>query len=298
MHEAVVESSLKPCAFLSVPFLDYSSILVASGILAEKYQGRELSCSDASDWGSRIDQPISFPVRIRNGGNELRRWVGVVAGLQECRDEPCLVAKTLDGNGKIYTRFVESRWLSSVRPLEELPDLDFKKHGSLLAENIEALDLLMGTAGAGCLLEKATRDCLLVDVKKRVSEESKESIKLSRLCAGGGDHRLVFRDLVRLDSEGPAAMVETTCCRISSEPENGWPATVISGSLNFLRSWDDCDSPLRVVILSPSENAYADAIEEANRIYYQRHKQELVIPAEILAIKPLSLDIQVMFLPL
>jgi hypothetical protein len=297
MHQVVGESSLKPCVFLSVPFLDYASIIVASGILAEKYRGREPSCSDVSDWGSRFDQPISFPVRIRNGGNELRRWVGVVAGLEECGGKPCLVAKTLDGNGRKYTRFVESRWLSGVRVLEESPDLDTKKHGSLLAENIEALDLLIGTAGVGSLLEKATRDCLLVDVKKRVSDESRESINLSRLRVEGGNHRLVLRDLVRLDSEGPAAMVETTCCRISSEPEIGWPATVISGSLNFLRTWDDCDSPLRIVILSPSENAYADAIEEANRIYYQRHMQELLIPPEILSIKPPSIDIQVMFLP-
>lgn len=297
--QQAVESGLKPCAFLSVPFLDYSSILVASGILAEKYRDRKTPYPNVSDWGSRIDQPISFPVRIRNGGNELRRWVGLVAGTEDCRGEPCLVAKTLDGNGKKYTRFVESRWLSSVRTLEELPDLDFKKHGSLLAENIEALDLLLGTGGVECLLEKATRDCLLVDIKKRTSDEAKEAIKLSRLRVGGeGDHRLVLRDLVRLDSEGPAAMVETACCRISSEPEAGWPATVISGSLNFIRSWDDCDSPLRVAILSPSENAYADAIEEANRIYYQRHKQELVIPPEILAVKPPTLDIQVMFLPL
>ncbi|OYU43727.1 MAG: hypothetical protein CFE44_16815 [Burkholderiales bacterium PBB4] len=187
--------------------------------------------------------------------------------------------------------------MSGVRALDEFPDLDTKKHGSLLAENIEALDLLMGTAGAGSLLEKATRDCLLVDVKKRVSDESRESINLSRLRVNGGDHRLALRDLVRLDSEGPAAMVETTCCRISFEPEADWPATVITGSLNFLRTWDDCDSPLRVVILSPSENAYADAIAEANRIYYQRHMQELVIPPEILAVKPPSLDIQAMFLP-
>ena len=297
MHKAVSKSDLKPCAFLSVPFLDYSSILVASGILAEKYQGREL-CSDPSEWGSLVDQPISFPVKMRNGSNELRRWIGVVSGLEEYHGEPCLVAKTLDGNGKKYTRFVESRWISGVRSLDESPDLDTKKHGSLLAENIDALDLLIGTAGAGCLLEKATRDCLLVDVKKRVSDESRESIELSRLRVGGTKHRLVLRDLVRLDSEGPAAMVETTCCRISSEPETDWPATVITGSLNFIRMWDYCDSPLRVVILSPSENAYADAIEEANRIFYQRHMQELVIPPEILAIKPPSLDIQVMFLPL
>ena len=297
MHQVVGESSLKPCVFLSVPFLDYASIIIASGILAEKYQGREPSCAHVSDWGSRLDQPISFPVRVRNGGNELRRRVGVVAGLDECCGEPCLVAKTLDGNGKEYTRFIEPRWLSGVKALEEFPDLDTKKHGSLLAENIEALDLLMGTSGVGSLLEKASRDCLLLDVKKRVSEESRESINLSRLRVEGGNHRLFLRDLVRLDSEGPAAMVETTCCRISSEPEADWPATVISGSLNFLRAWDDCNSPLRIVILSPSENAYADAIEEANRIYYQRNTQELVFSPEILSIKPPSIDIQVMFLP-
>jgi hypothetical protein len=296
MHAVVREGGLKPCAFLSLPFLDYSGIVVASGILTEKYKGREVHCPDPSHWASRVGQPISFPVRIRNGGNELRRWVGVVAGMDECRSGPCLTAKTLDGNGKKHIRFVESRWLPCVRALEEIPDLDTKKHGSLLAEDIEALDLLLGTAGAGFLVEKGTRDCLLIDVKKRLSEESKESVELSRLRAGGSGHRLVLRDLVRLDSEGPAAMAETACCRISSEPESGWPATVISGSLNFLRAWADCNSPLRVVILSPSENAYADAIEEANRIYYQRHAEELVLPSEILAIKPASIDIQVMFL--
>lgn len=293
MGEIVSQSDLRPTAFLSVPFLDYASVLVSSGLLTERYRNSKPIASNLGSWSSRVGASVEFPVKLMNGGTELRLRAGVIEHVSDG-----LKVKTVEGSdARRFTRIrnVQPRWLSSVRLLNGLPDIERQKRGSLLAENIDALDLLLGESGSEELVRRASRECLIIDGKKRVKDESKQSISLSRLGVADTTQHLLFRDLVRLDSEGPVAMVDTSCIRVSSEPEPGWPAAIISGSLNFLKAWDDCDSPLRVVLISPSENSYSDAIEFANEIYFQRHEANLDVPPGLLAAKPASIDVQLMF---
>ncbi len=283
-------------AFLSVPFIDYAGVIIASGILAAKYRSLALPSVDPYDWMVHHGKPVSFPFELRDGGTELKRKVGTIVGVEDGIRGPCLSVRYLDNlekksNGKEFTRFVKPRWLPAVQELEELPDLEAWQHGSRLASNIRALDVVLGEEGAAVLVGKPHQDCLIVDVKNRVTEELKDSVELNRLGFDGAGGPLVLADMIRPDGWGPQAMRETFSSHIAPEPEPGWEHAIICGSLNFLRYWDECDSAVRIAILCPSENAYDEAVGFANEIYYQRI-DDVSIPEELLALKPSTVDLQ------
>ena len=295
LSEAACGLKARPTAFLSVPFLDYASIFVASGVLARRYESADLTHSDLDPWRTRIGESVIFPFKKLNGGTELRRRVGIIESIEKHKGIERIEAKILDSDGKKYTRAIDPRWMSLVSILDEFPDLETRTLGSLLAENIEALDDLLGETGSCHLLEKASRDCLILDVKGRIQDETKQAISLSRLGMKTSTQQLVLRDLIRLESEGPVAMIETSCCRVAPEAEPGWFATIMAGSLNFTKEWDNSDSPLRIILLCQSDNAYPDAINLANNIYMQRTGKDFEIPSDLLATKPATIDIQLMF---
>ncbi|BCX47650.1 hypothetical protein HAHE_15580 [Haloferula helveola] len=282
--------------FVSVPFLDFAGVLTVSGILAGKYRYEHLPSSDPHEWLDRKGQPVSFPVELRDGKMMLKRWVGSVHGVDEGPEGPCLAVTYLDNmqgrrQGRHYTRFVKPRWLPAVCELETMPDLDTWHQGSRLVSNIGALDKLLGKNGSAALVGQGSQDCLMIDVKTRVIDELKDSIDLQRFGVSGADESLVLADLIRPDGWGPEAMRETFSSRVTPEPAPGWRHTVLCGSLNFLRCWDEIDSPVRVVFISASENAYTEAVDFVNELYYQRI-EEIPLPGDLLALKPSSFDIQ------
>jgi len=283
--------------FLSVPFLDYAGVLTASGILAAKYRSMVLPAADPYDWMTHYGRPVSFPFELRDGGTELKRKVGTIEGVEDSRRGPCLSVRYLDNldtksNGKQFTRFVMPRWLPTVQKLEEMPDLETWKPGSRLASNIRSIDSILGQAGAAALIGKSSKDCLIIDVKNRTAEELKDCIELQRLGVEGEGGALHLADIIRPDGWGPEAMRETFSSRISQEPEPGWEHAIISGSLNFLNYWEECDAAVKIAILCPFENAYEEAVGFANQIYYQRIS-DVSVSEELLALKPSIVDFQI-----
>ena len=157
LSDAAVNDS-GPVAFVSLPFLDYASVIVASGIISKIYEGSVSKTIDVESWRSRTGEQILFPFRRLNGGTELRRHVGVVGELEE-RKGRLRVSALIRENEKIWTtRLIETRWLDSVRKSKEIHDLESRRLGTLLAENIDALDELLGKAGTERLLRKTSKD--------------------------------------------------------------------------------------------------------------------------------------------
>lgn len=282
------------CAYLSVPFIDYVGLLVASGILAAKYRSTPMPSSNPTKWMEYSGQSVSFPFEYRH---ELRRKVGTIEGVENTSSGAVLAVKYFDNihsktNGKRFIHYVKQRWLHSVQNMDAMPNLKNWNQGSQLAYNIRSLDAILGESGASSLVGTFNKDCLILDVKSRVSSEIKDSIALARLGYEETNESLILADIVRPTNLGPTAIQETFSSCISSEPEPGWDYTAICGSLNTIKHWDDCDSAVRIAILCSSDNAYQEALEFVNETYYQR-VSDIALPESLLAIKPSIVDFQV-----
>lgn len=279
---------------LTLPCLDYASTLIASGVVAESFRDQTSAALEPGEFRNRIGEAVGFPYR-HTSKSSLKRLRGVIAEIDDFGGSERLLVRFVDNERKKFTRAVDRRWLSLIRPLAEMPDLHNAAGGSLLAKNIAGLEAVVGQGGAIRLLEESHQGCCILDTKKRVRAEAKQSVIAERLGVNAGGEEVVLRDVVRLASEGPEAMAATHCCQVFGEPPPGWPATVIAGSMKFLRGWDDCDSAVRVALVSPVENAYRDALAEANQLFLQRDGPELELPGEILAIKPEGIDFQLFY---
>lgn len=294
-HKASRTDESRVAIFLSLPYLDYASCLISSGIIFSKYRNIKAPSASPEDWLTHRGSSVSFPFEPRNGKGEVKRKVGVVEGVEEGVKGrgSCLEVKYLDSdNGREYTRFVKHRWLPAIKKLAEAPNIDTVKHGSKMVDDIAALDRAIGENGASMLAGFSDKDCQIIDVNKRLKMELEARIPLVRLDGNPAhaDTELLLADIVRPDSGMPQAMMDSYSARITRDPESGWAHTIICGSLNFLRCWDDCDSPVTVVLMSPMENAYAEALNFSNEIYYQR-KEDMLLSHDLLASKPPFIDI-------
>ncbi len=284
----------RPGVILTLPCLEFASPLIASGIVAEKFKDPILPSGNLTNWKGRKGEDVSFAYK-RINSRELRRLKGSIKGSDEFMGRERLLVRFLETENATGSRAVDPRWLELIKPLSESPPLDNLQGGSLLAADIEALESVIGQSGVSSLLGSSHQTCSLIDTKKRVREQTKCEFPLDRLGYPKAGEKLVLRDLVRLASEGPEAMAETNCCEVHSRPEPDWPTTVMAGSLRFIRSWDDCDSEVRVALLSPVENAYREAVELANDIYAQRADFDLTPPDQLLSLKPAVVDLQMMY---
>lgn len=284
----------RPGVILTLPCLDYASALVASGVVAERFRDATPANGDLGSWRERIGDDVTFPFK-RRMGEDLRRLKGRVQGFDEYNGRKRLLIRCLDQENKSVSRAMDLRWLPLIQPLSETPDLENTQGGSLLAASICELEAIVGQAGVCRLLGGCHEEVCIVDTKNRVRAETKKEIPVQRLGSEEQNGKVILRDLVRLASEGPAAMAETHCCRVFGEPQSGWPVTIIAGALRFQRSWEDCESGLRIALLSPVENAYGDAVELANYMFERRGAVELDLPGELLRLKPAAIDLQLMY---
>lgn len=284
----------RPVAILSLPCLDFASVFIASGVVAERFRDPATVAGDLEVWRGRVGEDVSFPFKRRND-EDLRRLKGCVQGFDEHNGRKRLLIRCLDQKNKSVSRAIDLRWLPLIQPLSDTPDLENTQGGSLLAESIYELELLVGQAGVCRLLGGCHEEVCIVDIKSRVLAETKMEIPFHRLGSEDQNGEIILRDLVRLASEGPVAMAETHCCRVFGEAQSGWPVTIIAGALRFLRSWEDCESGLRIALFSPVENAYGDAVELANYMFERRGAVELDLPKELLRLKPAAIDLQLMY---
>lgn len=289
----------RPCAIVVLPCLDYGSVITASGVVAKTITEFATPEFDIQEFVGRIGQPVEFLCK-QGGSQAVKRMKGEVKGLDTYKGKERLLVRWLeilegDAAKKSFDRAVPDKWLGLIRPLEDKQlNLDTHLQGSTIVDNIGGLEAIVGEGGIHELLQNPSSRCLLLDVKSRVQDEIKNSIPVQRLRPEVGAGELVLRDLVRLNSAGPEAMKETYCCKVSNHVESGWPVTVIAGSLNLLRGWNDCDSPVRIGIISPVENAFQEALEFANELFEQR-EGDFDTPEALLASKPAPIDFQLFF---
>lgn len=284
----------RPAAILTLPCLDFASPLVASGIVVERFRDFAPAEDVLESWKTRKGEDVSFAYK-KTGATELRRLKGRVSGSDFHKGRERLLIRFLEAGGNERNRAIDPRWIGLTKPLKEAPCLDNLQGGSLLAADVESLESIIGQSGILELLSEPHRTCCIIDTKNRVQEETKCRLSLDRLGYPPAGNGLVLRDVVRLASEGPEAMAETYCCQVRGEPEPKWSATIMAGSFRFIKSWEDCDSEVRIAILSPTENSYRDAVDLANNMYAQRSEDELTPPAELLSMKPAVIDLQMMY---
>lgn len=302
LAEMPATEALRPSGIVSLPCLDYSSAILASGAIVSRFRDENPVPATPEMWQHTLGKGVCFP-RIKDvpdGEIELRLSEGVAASIDEFPP----------GNFRLLVKWVENRGRNSftqscavpnhllplVSLLDNGPDITRARPGSVLARRARGLEAVLGAAGI-CKLVGASHPLVcLLDTKKRLMEEVKTRLPVSRFGLVEAATDLVLRDLVRLDAEGGEAMADTYCCKICSEPAPGFPITIFSGSLRFIRSWDECASPIRVALISPADTNYAEAIRFANDLYQQRAETDFTLPDGILKMKPSSIDVQSMYL--
>jgi hypothetical protein len=291
------KGQLRPSAVVSLPCLDYASVMLSSGIIAACFENTDPVSSSPNEWEDSLGKAVCFPrIKFIDGNKNLYLSKGFVDSIENYNGVNRLHVKWVENSKLIHERAVESRWLPLVFLIDDIPVVETKKPGSVLARHVQSLETVLGESGLCSLVESSHNSVCLIDTKSRVISEVKQRIPLSKIGLTPDDLSLVLRDLVRLDQEGGEAMAETYCCRVTTEPEDKWPITVFAGSLRFLKHWDNSDSPVRVALICPSETNYMDAVSFANDLFSQRSNHELIIPDELLRTKPMSIDIQLMYL--
>ncbi len=297
MAACETKGQLRPSAVVSLPCLDYASVMLSSGIIAACFKNTDPVSSNPNEWGNSLGKAVCFPrIKIIDGNKNLYLSKGFVDSIENYNGVNRLLVKWVENSNLTQERAVESRWLPLVFLIDDVPVVERKKPGSVLARHVQSLETVLGESGLCSLVASSHNSVCLIDTKSRVISEVKQRIPLSKIGLTPDDLSLVLRDLVRLDQEGGEAMAETYCCRVTTEPEDKWPITVFAGSLRFLKHWDNSDSPVRVALISPSETNYMDAVSFANDLFSQRSNNELKIPDDLLRTKPMSIDIQLMYL--
>lgn len=297
-------------AIVSVPILDYASLITASGVICDKFEDRSFSAALLNEWESRIGENVVFPLvkKVRDVDRDsgyrkiLLRKEGVVesVGTNPVTNRPmleiCYLDQKIDERQKNFKYFLPLELIPLVRSLENDARIDSSMRGSRIAEDFEGLEAFLGARGAIDVIGSNHKTCCIFDTKIRVLHEAVNSFPGSRLTGGSGVGDVVMRDVVRFYSDGREAVRESSCCKILSDPEPGWPVAVVSGSLRFLRFWDDCPSPVRIGIISAVENSYGDAVEFANVLFRRRNPgAELIPPRELMKSKPRAMDAQFFF---
>jgi hypothetical protein len=296
MSNCKANEKLRPSAIVSLPCLDYASIMLSSGIVANCFKNTTPISSDPNKWKDLVGKAVCFPrSKSADGDKTLYLSKGFVDSIEKYNGIDRLLVKWVENNSLTQTRAVDSRWLPLVFPIDGVPAVERKMPGSVLARRVQSLETVLGESGLCSLLKSSHKSVCLLDTKSRVMSEVKQQIDLTRIGLTPEDSILVLRDLIRLDQEGGEAMAETYSCRVTSEPENEWLFTIFAGSLRFLRHWDDSKSPVRVALLSPSETNYMDAVSFANELFSQRSDKDLIMPDDLLRAKPISIDIQLMY---
>ncbi|NWK54976.1 hypothetical protein HW115_05105 [Verrucomicrobiaceae bacterium N1E253] len=256
-------------AIITVPFVNFASTLISAGIISEKFiHSKELiNSSDLSRY--KDDQAVSFGYQ-KIGHAELKKVFGLIDGIDRSLGVDRLEVAVIEDEGnRHFTRFIQPDWLHLVQPVDDAPDLIRFRPGSLIAQNVKALTALIGLDGTRRLLQHSHHTCLIIDIIGRVSDELRAEIPLMELGLET-EEVLYLRDLIRPSCAGPEGIRDSYCSMVSHNIEDGWDASVICGSLNYINHWEDCYSSLKVGVLGTSEPHYKDALEQANEGYYQR----------------------------
>lgn len=285
----------RPSVVVSVPCFDFASTLIASGIIASRFENTAPVVATPDQWRVHLGKAVWFP--RRGSAGELRMNEGQLDSIEQYRGNDRLMVKWVENEKIIMSAAVPQRWLPLVTLMDDgRPELTRRKPGSTLARQVPGLEAVLGPTGFCDLVGLSHKEVCILDTKSRLTEEVQSSITLP--CLGLDDHgsELLIRDLVRLDVEGGQAMAETYCCVVSPEPVGGFSSTIFAGSLRFARFWHECDSLVRVVLVSPAETNYTDGLSFANNLYTQRKHPDLVVPDDLLEVKPASMDLQCMYL--
>jgi len=291
-----VEEGLRPGIVLSLPCLNYASVMFASGIVAQRFFEPNPVPTTLDDWIQFRGRAVCFP-RLEgriNGDRELRLSEGIVDSIDVFGGTARLLVTWIEVGSSKKCCAVPARLLPLVSLLDIGPDVTRRRPGSTLARHVDGLESLLGETGVCNLLADTHNIVHISDTKNKLLEEVQARVSLSRFGVLGPCGDLLLRDLVRLDFEGGQARSDTFCCKVSHETEIGFPFAIFSGSLRFLRGWDDCDSPVRVAIISPSETNYTEAVKFANDLFYHRADAELTPPEDLLRDKPPWIDIHCM----
>jgi len=234
MASPEIQRDLRPAAFLAVPRIDFVSVLVASGFLSARFENHKKVTANTEIWESRFGEPVMFPCPHDNERNNLRRRTGVIDEIDIFNGNRRCMVRVHDTNSRWESRVLQDRWFPLAQPLNFEPDLEARTRGTLMVEEAETLESILGQAGVCELLSERTKACCILDVKNRVHDEVKEAVTLSQIGHSDSQEQLVLRDLVRLESAGPIAMSETSCAQVRGDADPGWELTVFGGGLKFL----------------------------------------------------------------
>ena len=288
----------RPSAVVTLPMLDYASLMIASGVIVSRFNDNIRRDADREKWREHIGSYVSFPrpLREQDGALTVRMNQGIIDSIGPHLGNEQLFVRWVDTETLVQRRIVESYLLPLIRLSGDGPELNRRRPGRTIFHNLEVLKSLLGESGAVGLAESLNREVLIIDTKKRVMEEVMSNVPIAKFGIADDSREVVFRDLIRLDVDGGQAISETSCCHVASEPEHGWPVTILAGSLRFIRHWHDCDSSVRIAIISPVETNYFEAVSFANDLYFQRSSgSDLRIPRDLLRLKPASIDLQLMY---
>lgn len=292
---------------VSVPILNYASLVAASGVICKKFEDRTTPVERLDEWRDKGGQSVVFPLpknyRDDDSPNRIKRALlrkeGVIddVGVNPLTQSPILRIKYLEQQGgkveRDYTSFLPPEFLPLVSEIEREARIDSIMRGSKIAEDLEGLESFLGLKGAIEMIGSKHKICCIFDSRARVYREASHDFSVARLTSSSTEKSVLMRDAVRFRGDGREAVRETSSCKVVSEIEPDWPLAIFSGALRFLRFWDDCESPVRIGIISSMESSYGDAVEFANLQFRRRSSgPEFVPPRELMSLMPSTVDAQ------
>lgn len=298
--ELLRQNGRRPCVLLVVPTVEFASLVIATGIIFRAAmripEGTESESVQKFD--ALINRAVRFPRMVRKKKRQLR---GVLERYEVFNGMERLVIRYFERSGEHSLKcqaFVGREDFSLVVPDEADVDLSARQHGRQLAEDISALQQMVGPQGAAKLLGQRANCCWIIDTKSRVKKELEVPVPINRLRKSGDGNEeptLLLRDIVRPDfSEWPAVAESCRSHIDSSPPTSGkWESTILVGTTPFLRFFESIDSEIRICVISPTMSMYEESISQAQRLFEQRVEDEVFIPDDLLFAKPASFDIQI-----
>ena len=292
---------------LSVPILDYASLITALGVICQRFEDRSDPFEQLEEWREREGLDVVFPLlkkyHYQGNRNDVRKKLvrkeGVVdtVVLNQITEKPALqICYHKSSGGKVekdWKYFLPPELLPLVSEIETTARIDSVMRGSIIAEDIGGLEQLLGLKGAIEMLGSKHKICCLYDTKTRVYDEVSEDISIGRLTGESTDEMLLMRDAVRFRRDGREAVRDSSSCRVLRAAEPDWPVAIFSGSVNLLRFWDECDSPVRIGFISPVEPSYNEAVEFSNTQFRRRSQGPEFTPSQdLVGLMPSTVDAQ------
>ena len=285
--------------FIVSPHIDFCSVILSSGILHSKYS--KISREQVNDFENHIGESFFFP----SPSDSMKHFKGVLEridhnGLNFIVTDTTVEYKRSLGVGK--NRGKKTKQTSSYKRIMCVSENDFH----YVYKSDEETDLKVNQkgvsthsdsyyfygSGATELNSKDSKSCLIVDQKKRISDELDCKLDLRRtdpkLKKSVRLAKIIHPEQIRHGLDTNHTSITST---IRDNSNKDFDSVILIGSNNYLKYGGNLENKIIMTVVSPEERKFGEAIEKANNSFEARN-EDVLLTAQLIKKLPLSFDIQ------